>query len=323
MSAGYSEDRLFLEKIQHNDVDGVAKILKKKPYLMSAKNANCDGVLHHAAAFDAAEIIHCLAKHGLDINQVNGAGNSALALAVHGKRSKAVEALLECGADPSLKNEVSHSPLFMAANNNDLLCAKALIHHGADLKELSATGPWGWGQVPLHAASYNGHVEMVSLLIEAGVDVKRVDNQGRSALYYAISAHLMLNEEGILKTVDTLMSGGAQWNEGRAVDMSEEGGNGEGDLQDAQYSPFHLASESGLIKVVGYFIDQVTDLKGKSKWLNVAISSAKRRGQLKSVDLYQGQLLAIEEQFELQQCLSVDGTLQESGGSQSEKKCKS
>jgi ankyrin repeat protein len=57
-----------------------------------------------------------------------------------------------------------------AVKNNDVAQVKALIQQGVNVNELD-----GSGDAPLVMAAYEGHTEIVKLLLEAGADVSAVD----------------------------------------------------------------------------------------------------------------------------------------------------
>ena len=60
--------------------------------------------------------------------------------------------------------------LMKAVNQNDVAAVRKLIAQGVNVDELEPNG-----DAPLVMAAYEGHTEIVRLLLEAGADVKAVD----------------------------------------------------------------------------------------------------------------------------------------------------
>ena len=101
---------------------------------------------------------------------------------------QAVEALLELGADPSVKTGDDVSPdLWQRPDYNALDCAvwcgvrynpqggklvEALIRAGAKVNRHDETG-----KTPLHHAVENLHVDAIKVLLKAGVDINGVDKK--------------------------------------------------------------------------------------------------------------------------------------------------
>jgi ankyrin repeat protein len=64
--------------------------------------------------------------------------------------------------------------LCVAAYNGHLEVVKLLLEKGADIEHKDNDG-----RTPLCVAAYNGHLEVVRLLLEKGADIEHKDNDGR------------------------------------------------------------------------------------------------------------------------------------------------
>ena len=100
-----------------------------------------------------------------------------------GNYAESVELLLEKGANIYLGDKKGNTALHYAAASDSELdrvaMVKLLLAKGADV---NAKGDvW----TPLMSASYNGHAEIVGLLLEKGADIKFQDRAGFNALHYA------------------------------------------------------------------------------------------------------------------------------------------
>lgn len=84
-----------------------------------------------ARAGDVAKIRN-LASHGASVNQPSGVNDwPPLMHAIHKRQPKAVEALLQLGADPNLKGNGKESPLEMARREHAVRIEAILLEHGA------------------------------------------------------------------------------------------------------------------------------------------------------------------------------------------------
>ncbi len=111
-----------------------------------------------AAAGDVAgiELFHAA---GMDIDEADAAGNTALMRAAGGGQLGAVERLLGLGADPQKINGVGRDALLLASGKGLEEVARMLLARGADP---SVRDKEGWSALSL--ASFNGHPAVVSLL---------------------------------------------------------------------------------------------------------------------------------------------------------------
>jgi ankyrin repeat protein len=70
--------------------------------------------------------------------------------------------------------------LMKAVRHNDAAAVKTLIARGVDVSEVDANG-----DAPLVIAAYEGHTEIVRLLLEAGADVTAVDPDMKATALHA------------------------------------------------------------------------------------------------------------------------------------------
>lgn len=84
-------------------------------------------------------------------------------------------------------NERGHSPLIIAAYNNQIEVVKILLKSGAKVNYSFSQGN------ALHGAAYRGHQEIASHLIKAGCNTNLADENGSTPLMYAtIGQHATL-----------------------------------------------------------------------------------------------------------------------------------
>ena len=114
-----------------------------------------------------------------EIDTRDSNGRTCLAWAAKRGDTKAVEVLLEHGADVSLADAQGYVPIHYARN---VACCKALLSGGA-----SPVSQNTWGRTPLHAACEWGNDDGgIDVLVAAGADANAVDSTGETALHSAI-----------------------------------------------------------------------------------------------------------------------------------------
>lgn len=159
--------------------------LSPKDAKMLAKPEVVRALLGDAAREDDAETIRSLARHHVDVDQPLGEGRTALSIAAYKRSGRAVQALLEAGADPDGKG-ADLSPLMHAAFVGDTAIALDLVRAGAPIDR-----PTSMGQTPLMFAALFGRQETYDALARAGADEgaqDRVANTPKSLKAYANNA---------------------------------------------------------------------------------------------------------------------------------------
>ncbi|APP82453.1 ankyrin repeat domain-containing protein [Xanthomonas hortorum] len=101
--------------------------------------------------------------------------------AIWNEQPRALAALLDAGADPSLPGMDQETVVHMAAMAQDPEYLKVLLQHRAPIDVVSARAGW----TPLFRAVQSKRDAQIGLLIEAGADVQRVDHTGNSVLHLA------------------------------------------------------------------------------------------------------------------------------------------
>lgn len=109
-----------------------------------------------------SDIIRFLLENGADVNEQNNEGRTPLMFASSGPFPEAVEYLLQEGADPNVSDSVEGwSPLMYSAAEGNLEVVQILLDHGADASLQDDDG-----ETALDFARNNNHGEVVSLLEE-------------------------------------------------------------------------------------------------------------------------------------------------------------
>ena len=125
------------------------------------------------------DVKRCIAD-GTEVNPT-GSGSAALIHAAEIGFYEAVVALLNAGADPSVRHsELDFTPLHLAAGNGDLETVTALLEQGADPNIVSHYGS------PLHYAAEHGTPEVVLVLLDASADPTLKTEGGETATDMAL-----------------------------------------------------------------------------------------------------------------------------------------
>lgn len=168
--------------------------------------------LHTAAQVNApSEITRMLIKAGSGIDDYNRAGKTPLQVAVLYSSLRAVEPLLDQGADANLSSrywgstlEDGKTALFYATDpqhikpRNNMAILRLLLRHGADVNKTDEES-----LTALHGAAKNGSISQVQLFLKHGAQV--TPQLTSSMLYSAAEGHQK-------KMVAWLLSRGANVN---------------------------------------------------------------------------------------------------------------
>ncbi|KAF8377087.1 hypothetical protein HHK36_030460 [Tetracentron sinense] len=156
-------------------------------------------------------LLHQLLKRGLDPNDSDNNGRTALHIAASMGSEKCVLLLLENGADPNSKDSEGNVPLWEAILGRHEPVIKLLIDKGANISsgdvghfactaaEQNSLGllqninqgaevdkPTSNGKTALHLAVCEGNTEIFKLLLDKGAEVDKPMSNGNTALHLAI-----------------------------------------------------------------------------------------------------------------------------------------
>ena len=159
------------------------------------------------------EVLKLMIKNGVNINEKNGCGATALMYAIHyfnnGDDIEVIKYLIENGANIGDKDNDTWTPLIYAAcyskNDSHLEIIKYLIEKGANINDKRRNGTTLLMNVSGYMTkSYN--IETIKYLIKCGLSVHDKDNEGWTALINA-------TKNNNVQTVKFLMENGANIND--------------------------------------------------------------------------------------------------------------
>ncbi|XP_061662987.1 ankyrin repeat and sterile alpha motif domain-containing protein 1B isoform X2 [Syngnathoides biaculeatus] len=163
----------------HREV--VLKLLQSEASANAADSKGCVP-LHLAAWRGDVDIVRILVRHGpsrCQVNQQNHEQETALHCAAQYGHSDVVSVLLQELTDPTMRNSRHETPLDLAALYGRLQVVRMLVGAHPNLM-----GVPGGRHTPLHLAARNGHRSTAQTLLQAGMDVNCVTENG-SALHEA------------------------------------------------------------------------------------------------------------------------------------------
>jgi len=174
--------------------------LKKLLYLLvfncfSLSYAGSYDDFFNAIVHDDEAVVKTLLQRGFDPNTVDPAGQYGLILALKSQSVKVAAVLIAWPQTTAeVRNAADESPLMLAALSGDLILSRLLIQKNADVNKP------GW--TPLHYAATNGHVDVMTLLLDENAYIDAASPNGTTPLMMA--AHY-----GTPSTVKLLLEAGA------------------------------------------------------------------------------------------------------------------
>ncbi|EOY02305.1 hypothetical protein QUC31_018247 [Theobroma cacao] len=118
-----------------------------------------------------------LLEDGLDIDEVDKDGQTALHKAIIGKKEAVISHLLRKGASPHVKDKDGAAPLHYAVHVGAMQTVKLLLKCNVDV---NVTDRDGW--TPLHIAVQSRNRDIAKVLLINGADKTRKNKDGQTAL---------------------------------------------------------------------------------------------------------------------------------------------
>jgi len=122
------------------------------------------------------EVTEYLLGHGADPHSVDENGRTALHAAVDGGVPRLVQSVLAAGGGPAVFDSVGDSPLHLAIQKKALDVVRVLLTAGVDVNLRQQLSE----ETPLHVAARTGNVTLIQLLLRAGADPRLTDDEGRT-----------------------------------------------------------------------------------------------------------------------------------------------
>jgi ankyrin repeat protein len=226
------------------------KFLLERGADMSIQDKDGDTALHHLATKGNLPLLtlllqHRQLQHSHKIDIRNDKGETPLLCAVQAGNEEAVDQLIQAGADPSApstagpEGEARRQIELEFREDNRIRMQSQERAEEHIRREYNVTGHGEAFKAPLHVAAQKGHMNIVKLLINAGVDVWAAADHGIALHYAAIGEHedvfQFLWEAGInahrkdhfdvaafLSTVDALEKNPHYFSQGTTNAMQEE-----------------------------------------------------------------------------------------------------
>src|SRR5215204_4692041 len=151
--------------------------------LLSASIFAADGSPIANAAMNAdRESVRALLKKGLDVNEAQGDGTTALHWAAIKGDAEMAQMLIYAGANVRATTRLgAYTPLYLAAKGGYSAVVAALLAAGADAKAVTSNGT-----TPLMIAAAAGDTRSMTSLIENGGDINATDGaKGETPLIFA------------------------------------------------------------------------------------------------------------------------------------------
>lgn len=144
---------------------------------ISIKSNNQSNLLHFATYCSNEAVFDYLIDKGININEVNGYGDTPLMYAVLRRNVKMAKELIERGANVNTVNKDNLTPLFNAIQSDNEALIDMLLKANADVTI---------GTSPLHRAVLNNNIQTFRKIIAKNINIDPVNDYGNTPLAIAI-----------------------------------------------------------------------------------------------------------------------------------------
>lgn len=154
----------------------------------SASSRDKDGMtpLMMAVREENVETVEALCMAGIDLNEQNNAGQTAMMLAVlNGAPDAIIDALIKYGADLNIKDNAGYTALIYSIRAMETArILPKLLEAGANPNIVANDG----ASALMIACANNSGIEVIHGLLKAGAKSDQLDNYGWSPLMYVVRA---------------------------------------------------------------------------------------------------------------------------------------
>ncbi|KAF2368431.1 Ankyrin repeat-containing domain [Trinorchestia longiramus] len=210
----------------------------EKREVLTIKDARGMTPLHCSAMFDHPDLVRYLVMEGAALNAGDNENRTPLLLAASQRCWRSVEALLQLGADPGIRDNSSKNILhIIVMNGGSITDIVALRQTSSPMKLAQLLNDQDVsGCSPLHYASKSGQIKSLESLLQLGASVRTKNHRNESPLHFAA-------KYGRYNTVRQLLES----TKGFLI-LNESNGDGK--------TALHIASEEGHSRLVQLLISK-------------------------------------------------------------------
>ncbi|KAJ8334975.1 hypothetical protein SKAU_G00406140 [Synaphobranchus kaupii] len=170
----------LLEAIVNNHIEVVRYLIQSGACVYHSEEDGSTG-LHHAAKLGSLEIVTLLLGTGqVDINAQDSGGWTPIIWAAEHRHVAVIRALLNRGADVTIKDKEMNVCLHWASFAGSVEIAELVLNAGCPLSSVNMHG-----DTPLHIASRESYLDCVTLFLSRGADIDIMNREGDTPLSLA------------------------------------------------------------------------------------------------------------------------------------------
>ncbi|VDI47760.1 blast:Ankyrin-1 [Mytilus galloprovincialis] len=271
INAGNADETTALSATCQNGHTEVAQLLLDNKADININNINNQNTLYFACLSGNVKLVKLLltGDYNVDVKSRDAFGQTGLHAACQNGHTETVNTLIEFGMDVNKKDKNGRTPLNVGCRHGCYDTVKYLLDlNGQALNSRVNTtvkNDKGWSA--LHAACYKGHIEVVKLLIDVGINPNDTTDSGSTPLHKAC-------QKGHYETVKFLLDlNGQEFNSRVDTTIKDKGGR----------SALHLACQNGHKEVIKLLIDVGMNINDTTNSGSTPLHHASFGGQYETV----------------------------------------